>query len=378
MNKLIIVGNGFDIHNGLNTRYSDFLEWYLIKEFRKAVESPGWMSDFFHLDVSNEFDISIEEFSDDQYLQAIRSILGNLEKTGTNIVKLGDVAIVYTLEFSSIFFEAISKHYRDVNWVDIEMIYYKLLSDCLGPNRGAYDPSDSSIDDLNNDLYRIKELLTDYLIQISESFVPKLEFNKLADIDIEPKFIKDKEHRRQLTSQRMLFLPNEKIKANEVLFLNFNYTGLTHHLQGSNYKTIDIHGSLKNKNNPPIFGYGDELDEDYLVMEKTNDNRFFTHIKSFGYFNAPNYSDLLRFIDSDIFVTYIWGHSCGLSDRTLLNEIFEHDNCAAIQPSYWDKGNGYDNYTEITQNISRHFRSKQKLRNRLVDRTSCYPLGVDQ
>ncbi|WP_166336894.1 AbiH family protein [Sphingobacterium chungjuense] len=377
MNKLIIVGNGFDIHNGLATRYSDFLEWYLLREFRKAVESPGWMSEFFHLDVKEYINNSLKEFNDDECLEAIRSILNNLDQTGTNTVKLGDSVVIYSFEFTSLFFEAISEHYRDVNWVDIEMIYYKLLNGCLGPIRGAYDPSNNCIDDLNYDLDRVKELLLEYLIEISKSYLPKMAFNKFAEMDIDPKFINDKEHRRQLTSQRLLSLPNQKIKVKNVLFLNFNYTGLTHHFKGSNYQTIDIHGSLEDPKNPAIFGYGDELDEDYLVMEKTNDNRFFKHIKSFGYFNAPNYSDLLRFIDSDIFVAYIWGHSCGLSDRTLLNEIFEHDNCAAIQPSFWDKGDGEDNYTEITQNISRHFRSKQKLRNRLVDRTSCYPLGAD-
>jgi len=29
MNKLLIIGNGFDLAHGLKTRYSDFLVWYL-------------------------------------------------------------------------------------------------------------------------------------------------------------------------------------------------------------------------------------------------------------------------------------------------------------------------------------------------------------
>lgn len=109
--------------------------------------------------------------------------------------------------------------------------------------------------------------------------------------------------------------------------------------------------------------------------DKTNNNDFLTHIKSFAYFHNTNYKDLIDFIDSDSFVVYIWGHSCGLSDRTLLNMIFEHDNCAAIKPYYWNRGNNDDNYTEITQNISRHFRNKLKMRNRVINKEHCSELG---
>jgi len=31
MNKLIIIGNGFDLAHGLKTKYSDFIIWYLNK-----------------------------------------------------------------------------------------------------------------------------------------------------------------------------------------------------------------------------------------------------------------------------------------------------------------------------------------------------------
>ncbi|MNE39764.1 hypothetical protein D3C80_1337330 [compost metagenome] len=132
---------------------------------------------------------------------------------------------------------------------------------------------------------------------------------------------------------------------------------------------------MRNQNSPIIFGFGDEIDSDYLEMEKTNNNDFLTYIKSFGYFNNTNYKQLIDLIDSDSYVVYIWGHSCGLSDRTLLNMIFEHDHCAAIKPYYWQKDGNTDNYLEITQNISRHFRNKQKMRNRVINKEFCAALG---
>jgi hypothetical protein len=33
----------------------------------------------------------------------------------------------------------------------------------------------------------------------------------------------------------------------------------------------------------------------------------------------------------DSFQVLIMGHSCGLSDRTLLNIVFEHNNCRSIK-----------------------------------------------
>jgi hypothetical protein len=68
------------------------------------------------------------------------------------------------------------------------------------------------------------------------------------------------------------------------------------------------------------------------------------------------------------------GHSCGNSDRTLLNTIFEHENCISIKPFFWDKGNGEDNYTEMVMNISRNFNDKQAMRDIVVNREFCQPL----
>ena len=39
---------------------------------------------------------------------------------------------------------------------------------------------------------------------------------------------------------------------------------------------------------------------------------------------------------------FIFGHSCGISDRTLLIMLFEHDNCASIKVFYHEKYEGKD------------------------------------
>ena len=69
------------------------------------------------------------------------------------------------------------------------------------------------------------------------------------------------------------------------------------------------------------------------------------------------------------------GHSCGTSDRTLLNTVFESDNCASIKVFYHIKGDNKDNFSDIIKNISRNFNDKALMRDRVVNKTYCEPLN---
>jgi hypothetical protein len=147
-----------------------------------------------------------------------------------------------------------------------------------------------------------------------------------------------------------------------ITFLNFNYTDTVFNLDyAGDDEVLHIHGRVSDlERNPIIFGYGDETDETYQKIEDSGENIFLEHIKSFGYFKTNNYSRLISFIDSAPYSTHIVGHSCGLSDRILLNEIFEHQNCREIEIFYHKRKDGSDNFTEITQEISRHFKPQNK------------------
>ena len=79
----------------------------------------------------------------------------------------------------------------------------------------------------------------------------------------------------------------------------------------------------------------------------------------------------------------IMGHSCGNSDRTLLNTIFEHENCVSIKPFYheWEEKIGdteethiVDNYQDIYANIYRDFENKETCRSKVVPKERCEPL----
>lgn len=165
----------------------------------------------------------------------------------------------------------------------------------------------------------------------------------------------------------------------DILLLSFNYTN-THNIYTSkekhsfsgiqNTQEIKIHGCIDNtEKNPIIFGFGDELDKEYQAIEDLDDNDYLENIKSIKYLETDNYRKLLEFAESDKFQICIFGHSCGNSDRTLLNTLFEHDNCVSIKPYYNINDKKEDNYSQITRNISRNFKSKAKMRERVVNKT---------
>ena len=119
----------------------------------------------------------------------------------------------------------------------------------------------------------------------------------------------------------------------------------------------------------------DGLDEKYKQLQALNENECLKNIKSIKYLESDHYRDVLKFLEAAPFQVLIMGHSCGNSDRTLLNTIFEHRNCISIKPYYHKKKkDGTDNYLDIVQNISRNFTNMKLMRDRVVNKTFCEPL----
>jgi hypothetical protein len=246
-------------------------------------------------------------------------------------------------------------------WVDIESDYYELLKDCLGSNNQV-------VIDLQNQLGYIQKKLTEYLLCVQQSSDVQIN-TRIGEIINEPIFARDIS---QYAKKHIIKSDNDDrmYPLNESLILDFNYTNTT-----SKYHrdVIHIHGSLADPKTM-IFGYGDELDENYKKLSDLNDNQYLKNIKSIRYLGSGNYRDLLRFINAAPYQIYIMGHSCGNSDRTLLNTLFEHENCVSIKPFYYQKDEENDNYSEITQNISRNFTDMQSFRDKVVDKTRCEPM----
>ena len=265
------------------------------------------------------------------------------------------------------FFDRIIKSIETKGWVDIENEYYSLLAQQVLPIVGNLQKLDPKI--LNFQLDYLKSLLIEYL---------KIEDKKEVETirSIKDKIYKPIKRREMAVANLNSGKQESKdFMPTNIMLLNFNYTKTAKRYvdSGSIVQINHIHGCLDDVNSV-IFGYGDELDSDYEKLKNLNDNECLRNMKSIRYLEANNYRRMLEFIESSPFQVCIMGHSCGNSDRTLLNTLFEHKNCISIKPYYYVKEDGTDNYLELVQNISRNFTDMKLMRDRVVNKMYCEPL----
>ena len=370
MNRLVIIGNGFDLAHGLKTSYKDFIDWYweqrleaLLTENTKT--SSDCLCAFYILNTTNNYSSWRDFVSGNTEL---RNFEGNWIYPAKDIIK-GIVRNVSAFRIKkSSFFENITNSIESKGWVDIENEYYQLL-------KKNYNQIDKC-KDLNKQLKFLQDKLVEYL-----KTLPKVECNKeiveLLKAPFEKQDISTHDKENAFDSIRAYAsIPNECYPEN-ILLLSFNYTNTVEMYTDSNRIFNYIHGSLS-KEDQIIFGYGDELDKDYKEILDKNDNELLNYVKSVKYLEADHYKQMLRFIEAEPFQVYIMGHSCGNSDRTLLNKIFEHKNCVSIKPFYYQKPDGTDTFLEIVQNIYRNFTDMSLYRDRVVDKTCCIPLPQSQ
>jgi len=258
------------------------------------------------------------------------------------------------LKIKSSFFSDMLNRCQDYDWVDIENEYYFNLKQLLV----STDDVVNNLRSLNASFDMIKKNLGNYLsMQHAKYFnneYCQILTESIRQRDIVTTDIKDH------IPENLLILNFNYTRTVEEYFKNKSFSLYNKHIQ-INY----IHGQIDDEDNPIIFGFGDELDKDYKIIESENREGFLNFIKSFWYFKTSNYHDLIRFIDSKDFQVYILGHSCGLSDRTMLNMIYEHSNCKSIKIFYHGNKN-VNNYTKLTQEISRHFNDKGIMRKKIV------------
>ena len=338
MNTLFLIGNGFDLAHGHKTKYADFIYWYL-----------NQIIDFHYLNKHYEDDLIKIPFG----IQT-----RNLKITNSSDIK--EFNQLFTPAYKHEFIRKIVSQFIEVDWVDIEEEYYsflKVAGKVYKSERGYLD----AIVSLNKNFDTLKRKLTDYLKFIQGDFTKSESLKKIIDKEL------------------IRTLPKALGTKKQNLFLNFNYTNLIKSYMDEDFTInstlINIHGELLNDKNPIIFGYGAEIDSNYEEIENLNENKFLDFIKSFGYSLTENYRTLMRFIDFTEYKVVILGHSCGLSDRVFLNEIFENLNCKEIK-IYYHKYEGGNDFVEKVQNISRHFKKEHKseTRRKIVSFEESVPL----
>lgn len=437
MNRIIVIGNGFDKAHGLATGYKDFIDSYW-KDFWNniygeysywqmrtygVVHAPrSYEDDFVFFDVFNhKSDRASIPKVPQPCLNSYGKVMGflsrlNEKKECAEDYKECRFTGSVRLIFKNKFFEHVSNRCSLTNWVDIENEYYEKLKDLLEENDTL--KRNEKVRKLNQEFKAIKKSLETYLTRIveqadlkpidsiQEAFDTLIDFEEVAhskqdlffrsimeymaaideDVTMDGEIEEDPSYHRLPTRDEMnKYYLKEKLKIDsfrkvyckpyKTLFLNFNYTSLADSLYESPEKeVINIHGQLNNEHNPMIFGYGDELDEDYKRIEKLQDNDFLENVKSVCYNETSNYRNLLGFIESAPYQMFVMGHSCGNSDCTLLNTLFEHRNCISVKVYYHQREDGSDDYSQLVRNLSRNFNNKTIMRDMVVNKEKCQPL----
>lgn len=431
MNRIVLIGNGLDLAHGLNTKYADFID-HLCKniciELRDKWHESTFQDKYGFVSLTTNLK-DMDKISIHDYLYDVNKWDKNENVSDEHLIdciyynknRKSNILTGDRYRYQCQMKYSMPNHFlnlilkRDNRWADIEQLYYDELL--------KIKDDEDKVNKLNQDFEVVKKALQNYLTYISQPskneaieniiYSPiyfrdvKQEKQQVYRKDIEsiwtklPPDIKEwlKTHKHWYTENNTQFneivikniehlTNNDKdidgfLLPDSVYMLSFNYTNSEKLYEKSidnKYKKawIDIqvnhiHGKLNDPNNSIIFGYGDEYDSNYEQLEKSRVNGVLDNIKSMKYLETTNYRNFESYINSAPYQVIILGHSCALSDNTLLKTLFEHDNCVSIKPYYYEKEEG-DNYNEIIQALSRCFTDKSKLRSVVVNKEWCNPL----
>lgn len=327
-NRIVIIGNGFDLAHGFKTSYSSFIDWLWDKKVDEINNGP-------RIDKDNMFVVSegkkgkFENANElKRWITYKNGLLEDLEKK-RNILK-------------------------DPKWSDIEDIYYERLLKChehFNTEKEETIHEELSITKLNRDFRVLRTKLLEYLDFAYKSVdTESIEFKNLVS--------------RMKDIFNALDTNNEEI--GKILFICFNYTKtlelygysvLENSSSNSNSEIVYIHGSLSDDNSV-IFGYGDELDPYSMDVRENKDNAFLEFNKAVLYARNGEYQKISSniYYEENDYEVFILGHSCANSDRALLNEIFTNEHCKFIKYYYFDGGQGKEaNFREQISNLYRIF-----------------------
>lgn len=293
MKNLVIIGNGFDIAHCLKTSYSNFIKFLINNKFK----DQSLYSDLFEF--SPTISVRLESYDD-----IIKNKYGY---TRTDIFKT-----------KNLFFNRITNKLLNLNWCDIERDYFIELS-----NIGK-DARYKTAGELNSDFEIVKKYLSEYL---------KFELTNFERIRAFEQFF-------------------DKMSFDKTMVLNFNYTDtVSKYLRNNNNsELVQIHGILENEDNPIIFGFAAD-DKESRNLLQFEDKEFMRNIKKHNYKRTKEEDRLINFLDTHQHIEVsILGHSCGLSDKLILNQIFNNKNVSEIR-MYYHKD--YEHYFETIVNIDR-------------------------
>lgn len=177
MNRIILIGNGFDLAHGLPTSYADFIRSYWSLRLAQLIQNDQ---------MKTEDGLCTYELSDSESRKMLNQVRPFLMDDRFSFISENYVAAVIKKikqEYSSKFFEEIDKAVETYNWVDIEAVYYHWLTKIF--KQGGCEYTNPNI--LNDELSLLADKLSVYLTYIQTDFIkPELTIESIRNAIYEP------------------------------------------------------------------------------------------------------------------------------------------------------------------------------------------------
>ena len=295
--NILVIGNGFDVHHKINSKYVDFVEFYLKEENINTIIKE--FNNEEHIDEYTEEKTSIKEIcQNNMWLQLIRKLKSSYDDRWCSLEELiGDV-IIKVNEYDK---QQKTGHLSTKDIGDPADIIGSFILIRTMRNRN-YIVFEKFAKQLERDLSRLKFLLQKYLIYIYKSSIIA------KDNDIQ------------------LLFDHGYIDH----VLSFNYTSTIKDYYLNDNQSVDVcnvHGDLNDYHNM-VFGTNvyienkEKLYSSFYKKKQTiinkNDNKFLTWSKN----------DVCE-------VALFYGFSFGISDTSLIKYLY--DKCRIFYICYYDK-----------------------------------------
>lgn len=353
MNKIVLIGNGYDIAAGVNTSYKSFtlylLKKYMINAMSDTIDTPLFYCPRIHMSNIDQAKAVINSFSMLEKLVEAFSYGTNKHTYHAMVIKG--------------MFKSMIDQYSMNNWVDIEHLYFKRLVEAHKYSKdhrvSGGNPDYSRIINLNDQLAEIQKELSIFLNEEMKNFnkVAAVESMRVLHEQISPINLKSTD------TDDLIRLLSDDVTT----YISFNYTPVISTIlfelrKFIKYRFIAIHGTISIADYPMIFGYGDDTTPEFEQFELDTEDHALINMKTSKYPLNGQYQNVLEVLESGEYEVYIVGHSCGISDRTLLQTIFENPNCTQIHVYHFK---GLEEFSKKAMAIQRNFKNKGLYRARV-------------
>jgi len=210
MNRLILLGNGFDLAHKMKTSYKDFIIWYLKKVFNEANSNRGFSDSLMTIQCLEPIQRfgnlnDVDELIDVLFLNDLNQLFDNQSIILPNYHHL--IANPFKVSISTKFMQKVIKECHEKNWVDIENVFYEALTGNLNERSNVWD---TRLTEILNAMQCMIQMLEEYLL--TQKIGPEIsEINSLLNSDI-------------LDEDLAMDSQGGNLPPNRTLIVDFNYT----------------------------------------------------------------------------------------------------------------------------------------------------------